>query len=152
MKKTVIIIVILTLLAIATPASAKKKESVGTSISLFSGPTSFPAGEAFHIAHGWVGVSVDGSVLGLYDFELEIDDVLREEDFITRSFQGGRPSTLTFLWVYNFPDGMIGTHKFTGYWFLPCQEAVDNDLYPGPCPTPSAKVKVFSQTAMVSFP
>ncbi len=152
MKRTVIllIIVVAALLAMATPAAAKKKERVGSQISLFSPPATFPAGEPFHIAHGWVG-SVDRDI-GSNDFELEIDGVLRKEDFVSRSFQGGNPVTFNFSWVHNFSDGMTGTHTFTGHWFLPCQEAVDSDLYPGPCPNPNAKVEVLTRSATVSFP
>lgn len=147
----VTILLILTLLTMATPATAAKNEPVGDRISVFfGGQIEFPAGTPFHISHGWVQSS-DDDAIGIFDFELKVDGVLREEDFKMFSVVNGDPDTLNRIWVYNFPNGMTGTHTFTGHWFAPCQYAVDSLGFPGPCATPNAKVEARSRTLTVTF-
>ena len=151
MKKMITFLLILTLLAMATSAAATSKEPVGDRIIVFGGgSTTFPAGAPFHIRHGWVNDSnTDG--IGIFDFELEIDGVLREEDFVMRSAESGDPDILIRFWVHNFPNGMTGTHTFTGHWLGPCQPLVDMGFIPGPCTKPNAKVEALSRTLTVTF-
>gem|GEM_PF-1741204 len=154
MKKILVsILLIFALLGITTPATAAQKVRVGTRIDLRTGPTTFTAGAPFHFAHGWIAVSlVDG--VGIYDFELEVDGTLRDEDFVERSVMSGDPDLLTRIWVYNFPNGMTGTHTFTGHWYGPCQALADGGLYTGTCMNPTARVEANSispQTLTVTF-
>ena len=46
--------------------------------------------------------------------------------------------TLLFrAYVFNFPDGMTGTHVFAGTFLGPCQGLVDSGFATGPCPAPN---------------
>lgn len=50
------------------------------------------------------------------------------------------------LWTFNFPDGMTGTHYFTGTWYAPC-----GYIY-GPCDGPTNTViETFTVTVQVTF-
>lgn len=154
MKKILVsIFIIVGLLGMATPASAAQKVRVGTHISLLTGPTTFTAGAPFHFVHGWgTDASVDG--IGIYDFEFEVDGTLREEDFVERSVMSGNPDLLFRLWVYNFPNGMTGTHTFTGHWFGPCQALADGGFYAGACTNSTARVEannISPRTLTVTF-
>jgi len=138
-------------------AASQTHERVGQRIGLLGAPpATFPANEPFHIAHGWVPiVPKDGPpiAVGLYDFDLEVDGVFRPHDFVDRfDFDESNPEPeFVWLWVHNFPEGMTGTHTFTGHWFSPCQEAVDRGDYPGPCAHPNDVVEVLTATAEVTF-
>jgi hypothetical protein len=150
MKKIVTFLLILTLLAIATPAAADKNEPVGERINVLHGyPTTYQAGVPFHIHHGWQILS-NTDAIGIYDFDLEIDGVWVEEDFISRWVESGDPDTLHRGWWYNFADGMTGTHTFVGHWIGPCQPLVDVGEYSGPCTKPNEKVEI-TRTLTVTF-
>ena len=139
----------LVLLATVTPAVATSKETVGSRINLLTGtPTTFPKDTPFHIAQGWL-LSSKQEALGKFDFVLEVDGVLRKEDFVLR--EAVSEDTLRRLWVHNFVSGLTGTHTFTGRWFGPCQPFVDAGVIPGPCPTPNEKVEVLTRTRTVNF-
>ena len=121
---------------------------VGDRISVYpGGEMEFPAETPFYIMHGFQ-LSSDESAYGIYDFALEVDGILQKEDFKMFWKEDGDPDVLLKLWVYNFPDGMTGTHEFTGHWFEPCQYATG---YTDPCPTPNAKVETYTQTLIVTF-
>lgn len=145
------ILSILALLAIATPVAADAKEPVGDRIGIYyDGSMEFSANAPFHIRHGWVQSS-DDNAIGIFDFELDVDGVRRSEDFKMFSAVSGNPDYLNRIWVYNFPNGMTGTHTFTGHWFAPCQYAVDELGYAGPCTTPNAKVETNYRMLTVTF-
>jgi hypothetical protein len=146
---TVLSIVVLLTLAISYSALAGP-EPVGERISFWDPPSEFTAGAPFNIRHGWTLTS-NGEALGIYDFKLEVDGVLVREDFKMVSAESGSPDTLRKNWVYNFPDGMTGTHTFTGHWYAPCQFAVDQLGYPGPCATPNDQVDSDSRTMTINF-
>ena len=146
---TVLSIVVLLTLAIPYSALADQ-EPDGESISLFFPPSEFTAGAPFNIQHGWTLTS-NGEALGIFAFKLEVDGVLLREDFKMLSAESGDPDTLRKKWVYNFPDGMTGTHTFTGHWYAPCWYAIDFLEYPGPCETPNAKFETNSLTATINF-
>ncbi|HLF72783.1 MAG TPA: hypothetical protein VI524_00425 [Anaerolineales bacterium] len=152
MKKILFsILLVLSLLAVATPTAAARKVRVGTRFNLVAGtPTTFTAGAPFHIAHGWIEAS-DDDAIGIFEFQLEVDNVLQTADFVERSAESGNPDVLTRVWVFNFPNGMTGTHTFTGHWLGPCQTLVDHGLFTGPCSTPNEKVEAFSRTLTVTF-
>lgn len=154
MKKFLVsILLILAILGIATPAMAAQKVRVGTRINLLTGPTTLTAGAPFHFVHGWIiDSSVDG--VGVYEFDLEVDGVLRNEDFVERSVMSGDPDLLNRFWVYNFPNGMTGTHTFTGHWYGPCQALADGGFYTGTCTNSTARVEadaISPRTLTVTF-
>jgi hypothetical protein len=146
----VTVLVLVALLAMTTPVFAAEKGPTGEKIRLYFGDTVLPAGAPFYIEHGWVQTSEDGAI-GVFDFKLEVDGVLLQEDFKMFSAVSGDPDVLWRLWRYNFPDGMTGMHTFTGHWIAPCQYAVDWLEYPGPCVTPNAKVETSSRSVTVTF-
>ena len=71
--------------AAAAPSAAPHQQRVGERVNVFLGsPTHFPAGEPFHVAHGWGGIASDSSdyeAVGKYTFVLEVDGVVRKPDF-----------------------------------------------------------------------
>lgn len=146
------VLLILTLIFLAIPSGASAhNEMVGERIGVFyDGSTDFPAGTPFHIWHGWVQTSEDEAI-GIFDFELEIDGVFQGEDFKMFTTDSGDPDILWRRWVYNFTDGMSGTHTFTGHWYAPCQYAVDWLDYQGPCATPNQKVETNTRMLVVTF-
>lgn len=113
-------LLLVALLSLAIPSSASAgNEPIGERIGLWNSTLEFTAGTPFNIRHGWLQTSDDGAI-GIFDFTLEVDGVLRSEDFKLFSAESGTPDSLTRLWVYNFPNGMTGTHTFTGHWYAPC--------------------------------
>lgn len=139
------------------PAGAQLHEPIGDRINIFSGtPASFPRGTPFHIRHGWLVDSdgIDDDAIGRFRFRLEVDGVSRREDFVQRSVIPGDesgPDRHSLIWVHNFPEGMIGTHTFTGYWQGPCQSLVEAGLAPGPCSKPSALTESSPGPRTVTF-
>jgi len=142
MKKSMVVLLILMMLAITTPVSAGNRTPVGEAINLYTGyPTSFQAGTAFHIMHGWVMGPKD-KWKGVYDFKLEVDGVYQRVDFLMKSPWDQDPTKEAWAWVYNFPNGMsAGSHTFIGHWFAPCQALLDDGIYPGPCPKHSEPIE-----------
>jgi hypothetical protein len=129
-------------LALVPGASADAKERVGTRINLFGGGFQvFPAGQPFHFVHGW---GLDQSnpetaqALGRFGFSLAVDGVEGRESFVEKFHVQvpGVGRVQARQWVYNFPEGMTGTHTFTGQWFGACEGLVLSGLAPGPCENP----------------
>jgi F5/8 type C domain len=145
-------------LLFAAPASASPGEPVGQRINVYLGtPTTFPADTPFHIEHGW-GLAATGhpEENGIFAFSLDVDGIPRPADFVLRSTElaqvtGYEYPALNRTWVFNFPDGMTGTHTFTGHWIAPCDDAVSEQGYAGPCDTPNAPVVVATRTVTVTF-
>jgi hypothetical protein len=69
------------------------------------------AGEAFHVAHGFVGEPWKDLVNPLHRFELTVDGK-RAHGAIDLDRATGEK-----WYVFNFPRGMTGTHSFTGCWY-----------------------------------
>lgn len=155
MKKIVAFLLILTLLTMANPVFAASKEPAGDRIDLRTGyPITFPANTPFHIKHGWVSLipNPQNDPIGIYDFELEVDGVWLEEDFVMRLVDFKNPDyPRQIQWVYNFASGMTGTHTFTGHWYGPCRPLIDQGWYSGPCSTPNARVEAITQTLTITF-
>jgi hypothetical protein len=159
MKKLVIgALTVLSVLLLATPAAAKTAEPVGAQINILLGtPTTYPAGAPFHIIHA----TISGFVLpprgtGKDGFALEVDGVPRAPDFILRDAIPPSETGLPYPGVrtgflFNFPDGMTGTHTFTGHWYAPCATAVALDGYTDPCRTPSEQVEYLTRSLAVIF-
>ena len=154
-RKTLLvtILLMLALLVIAFPATANNLITVGDRIDLFSGhPDEFEAGAPFHIHHGWMGMRPWDTPIpvGLCGFELEIDGIYRKPDYIWTGYNK-EYDLIPRVSVYNFPDGMTGTHTFTGHWILPCEAAVEGGSYSGPCRTPNEKIVVLTMELTVTF-
>ena len=87
---------------------------------------------------------------GGFDFTHAVDDVVQDEDYVVRRVdRSWDPGFLLRSWVYNFPDGMTGTHTFTGHWWAPCQWAVDHDHASGSCSIRNATVEMYSGSVTV---
>jgi hypothetical protein len=151
MKKFIPWIVLLALLMAVVPVAAKHARTGDQINILFDPPATYPAGEAFHLAHGWILTKAE-KPFGAYTFQLELDGVVVESDFVERSTTGG-PGGPSFyrLWVFNFPAGLSGTHTFTGHWMARCQVLVDQGVITGPCADPNAFVDHYSDSITVDF-
>jgi hypothetical protein len=140
------------------PANASPVQPVGQRINVFSGsPQTFPAGAPFHINHGWaLGVTAHPEENGLFGFSLAVDGVQRDADGVLRSTDPAPVTSYDYpelnrSWVFDFPDGMTGTHTFTGSWTAPCDIAVSQLGYPGPCNSKTARVVVLTRSVTVTF-
>jgi hypothetical protein len=148
----VTILLVLALLAIAFPATANSLITVGDRIVLHDGSNEFPAGAPFHIHHGWSGMRPwdNPTPVGIWGFELEIDGIYQRPDYIWTGYNA-EYDIIPRVSVYNFPDGMTGTHTFTGHWIMPCKEAVESGIIPGPCRTPNEKTIILTRELTVTF-
>lgn len=145
------LMLVVSLLAISTPAMAGPMAPVGDRISMYGWPTEFAAGAPFNIRHGWVQSSTDEGI-GVFDFRLDVDGVPQPLSYRWFYSESGNPDSLYRIFVYNFPDGLpAGSHTFTGHWIAPCQYAVDFLEYTGTCTTPNAPVETYSRTHTVTF-
>jgi hypothetical protein len=134
---------------------AADTQPVGDRINVLLGfPASYPANTPFHIRHGW-GL-LPHVEAGIFSFELDVDGVPREEDFVLRfavppGLTGLPNVILVRTWVHNFAAGMTGTHTFTGHWIAPCDQADDVGEYTGPCRTPNEPVEAITRSLTVTF-
>jgi hypothetical protein len=125
-KLSLILVTMLLLLAFVVPAAAAgPRVKIGDRISIFDGyPTSYPANTPFHIAHGW-GFDPPNDVPSNppYSFSLELDGDPVTESFVLRYADPDSDPLIVWHWVYNFPEGLSGTHTFVGTWCngLGCQ-------------------------------
>jgi F5/8 type C domain len=138
-------------------ASASAPTPVGERINVYLGsPTTFPAGQPFNIRHGWGIGPAEAAAAGIYSFRLDVDGTARPADDVARS-TGSPPTTeyelpiLNRTWIFNFPAGMTGTHRFTGHWIAPCKTAVEEMGYPGPCLSPAEPVEALTRSLTVDF-
>jgi hypothetical protein len=145
MKKIIMFILIALLLAVTVPVAAAVREPVGDQINIYtSGDQTFPAGQPFHISHGWLEDMKENPVpLGLLDFVLEVDSVVVEEDFRITTHEG--PGVVRIKWVHNFPEGMTGAHTFSGHWYAPCS------AYGEDCVKRNEILEVWTTTVEVEF-
>lgn len=163
MKRIVIILAMVMLIGmLATPVFAGGPVRIGEQLRVQPVVIDFPANQPFHIAHGWLsgtpGVekcvpdpSTTPNPIGLAEFRLEVDGVYVDESFVDREAQPcGGPAIHSWAWVFNFPEGMSGTHTFTGHWIVACREAIENG-YEGVCETPNAMVELITRTLTVNF-
>jgi hypothetical protein len=152
MKRKVIWLVVILVLVLAIPASAKVKAPVGERVFLWPGsPTTFPAGDPFHIKHGWLLVIPDEAPVGAWGFRLEVDGVPMDYDFVTRDVAGKKPTLVEKYFVQNFPGGLSGTHTFTGYWYSTCHVLVKTGYIPGPCADKNAVVDIQVHSLTIDF-
>ena len=151
-KKWIFLVVLVAALLIVLPTQAKGNDPTGERLSLILPPANFPAGEPFHVVHGWYLAPSDENPIGLWSFELYVDDVLLKPDFNTTAVVWYEPTILLVGPLFNFPEGMdAGVHTFTGHWYAPCSVVVDYGWYPGPCSTPNAKIETDTTSVTVEF-
>lgn len=118
-------LVALAALLIALPASAGAAEvpTVGERINLFDPPTTFDAGVAFHVSHGWGAAGLEStrvSTIPDYSFELFVDGV-RAHGPKSITIEDGEWQEI--VWTFSFPKGLdAGTHEFRGVWSGPTFE------------------------------
>jgi len=98
------------------------------------------------MSHGWLLDANTTQALGEYGFSLTVDGVEVKPDFIEtlRSVDPVLGTLLFRPYVFNFPQGMTGTHVFAGTFFGPCQGLVDGGFATGPC---SSATKVIPTSA-----
>ena len=121
-RLAVVAVTIVLLLASVTGAAAATRERVGDRIYLPDPPATYPADTAFHIWHGFGFERGIDRGYGRYEFRLEVDGVAMAADFTEVTVLA--PTVVSRVWVFNFPDGLSGTHTFTGRWVTPDGEDV----------------------------
>lgn len=144
-------------LTLAAGSPAGPVEPVGDRINVFAGmPTSYPAGQPFHVRHGWgVGTDAPPDLAGLFGFELEVDGSPRSPEAVLRTTDATKTTfedvVLNRAWLFNFEAGLSGTHTFTGRWLAPCRLAVEELGYPAPCERPNEVVVALERSLTVDF-
>jgi len=110
---------VVAVLAFAASASANNVPTTGSRISLFVGPTQYPAATPFYVEQGFICPlvqAVDSCTNS--DFVLTVDG--QQQPAVTDIDQVVRDGT-SYLQrdeLTNFPSGLsAGTHTLTGYWF-----------------------------------
>jgi hypothetical protein len=111
------VVTVALLLASVGGAAAASRDRVGDRISLLDPPTTYPADTAFHIWHGFVFQRETERGYGRYAFQLDVDGVATAADFIEVDVLAA--GAVSRVWVFNFPDGLVGIHTFTGHWVTP---------------------------------
>jgi hypothetical protein len=130
-------------LGLAATAVADPAQPVGPRLNLFGGFQVFPANQPFHVKGGWGLDSNDGitaPALGHFGFSLSIDGQEQRHDFVEK-FDTEDPTFGRLrwrFWVYNFPQGLTGTHVLSGRWFGPCADLVAGGFTTGPCENKAA--------------
>ena len=104
----------------------------------------FPANTPFNIRNGWA-IGPTTEAVGHFSFALDLDGTRLAEDFVLKTADAAIPDIVLQSWVFNFPDGLTGTHVFTGHFFAPCYSA------PGPCDNPNEVIEAATVTKTVIF-
>jgi hypothetical protein len=113
------VIAIAAAVVFATSAGANSVPTTGSRISLFSGPTEYPAATPFYIEQGFIcplGNGVDSCMNT--DVILTVDG--QQQQSVADIDQVVRDGTLFMQRdeLTNFPTGLsAGTHTLAGYWF-----------------------------------
>jgi hypothetical protein len=129
----------------APSTAAPRDQAIGDRLDLRDGDQAFPASTPFHIDHGF-GFTIGDNTIGQSDFVLDMDGTPLTPDFVRRS-PAGDGLTVSELWYYNFPSGLMGTHEFTRHYF----EACNNDTVPCDGNRINTPVEDFTATAVVTF-
>ena len=106
------------------------------------------AGEPFHIAHGQGFTPGEDDFPRNWDFVLFVDgQEVADSGKIVTKVDGDW--THDARRVFNFADGMTGTHTFEGYWYVSCDR-----LFVEECPEgtpPGALVLDFYTSRTITF-
>jgi hypothetical protein len=166
MKKLVVgVVAVLAVLMLGSSAGATNGGPLdcfpGCRINILRGtPTAYPAGQPFVIFHSVSnGGGIPPQAIGMDAFKLEVDGAPRAPDVVIRDavpppdlVDFGLPfPILENLYFFNFPNGMTGTHTFTGHWFESCANAVADGSIPGPCANPATQVEFITKSLTVAF-
>lgn len=124
MKRKTVFLIVITLFALSLIAASSLKERVGERLIIppLDGTMEFEESMPFHIAHGWRSKIGDPAVtIARGGLRLVIDGDEVPEDFIDYV----RSEEVDGIWLYkyfvfNFPDGMTGTHVFDFYYSNIC--------------------------------
>lgn len=158
MKKSTLLFVVLVALLFATSVLAAEHVPTGDRILLTcpgfycSGTQEYPANTAFHIRHGWIDIlPTAGDVPGQWKFQLDVDGVTIRPSYVMRWTEvvDGVPK-LNRSWVYNYPEGMTGSHLFTGHWIMPCGAAQDWGFV-DECANPMADFDIILRHITINF-
>lgn len=139
-SKFFLLMVACVLVGMAAPAMGAQ-EPEGVRISILGGtPAEYAADEPFFILHGWGNAPSLDHPAGLWEFTLEVNgEDQGKGKRITTGLAGGEARP--WLSLYTFEEGMpAGVVTFTGYWWAPCELAVEYELWFDTCPTPNAQV------------
>ncbi len=149
--KTVLPIIVLLALLLATPVLAREKEPTGSQIDIsWSGMQDYSANTPFYIAHGWYEVRPH-AVPGQVGFDLELDGVVVKPTYVEQTTVVDEISpTFDMTWVFNFPDGLTGQHTFEGHWYGPCYVALYFGLV-DECANPMADADFHYSEVIVDF-
>lgn len=111
------------------------------------------------IMHGsaflyWIGEPIEIS-FGLEYMTLEIDGVNRNKDYLLIDWTPYPDYDIrlgTKLYLYNFPEGMTGTHTFVRRYYLTCATISEN-FTPVECHNPAELIEYtpWTQTLTVTF-
>jgi hypothetical protein len=155
MKKLLIVLTIVLALSMTATASAASNVPTGPQIRVDPDGAVFhyPENTPFHIRHGWhseitQGEEVNVGLLAKAGFSLEVDGAYVDETYIDRvRLPGIEPviSDLYKFYFFNFPDGMTGTHAFTGHWYIQCKYWQDD------CVDPDGLIEVQTRTITIIF-
>jgi hypothetical protein len=148
MKKLSIVIVLILVLAIATPVSAKKHVWEGDGIDLNQATLEFPANtpawtNCYNIVEKPVMVALGG-----FDCILEIDGKIVKESFAWTPRIDSSLIVRVFMWT--FPEGMTGVHTFELHVFYPCSLALEEG-YVSSCQKPGARIEIKTYNSVVTF-
>jgi hypothetical protein len=128
------VVVVAAALLVTVPASAEN-EPVGDRLRPFGLDHSFPAGAPFYIQLGWYfnGTIPDVPKSGHFGNVVEIDGQVVPQDFIQHT--AGRDGYTYWDWIWNFPEGMTGTHTFKASWYATCGYIWETapEILGGPC-------------------
>lgn len=162
-----LLLVIVSLLSIASSVEKTVGEQLSLSPAVNPGPEiTFEANKPFHITHGYwwnffyglkdMDLFAYMASPGTQKFTLEIDGEEENFDFLDLDTENklifewegeeyvyrGRG----YMWIFNFADGMEGTHTFHATWWMQCKY-VNGDS----CEKPNESVPLQEHTLIVHF-
>lgn len=126
MKKSAVLLLVISLLSMSLIAGTFPRERIGESLDLplGGGTLYFEENTPFHMAHGWAGAInfYPTNIVMRVQVRLVVDGVEIEEDFVEHYLVDfGDYKSLFKMYVFNFPEGMSGTHVFDIYYTETCE-------------------------------
>jgi hypothetical protein len=153
MKKFALLICAIMLLMSVNPVVAQggRPEPTGDRIDLWAGDQTYPANTAFYIGDSFYYDTGYQAYPGKFDIQLEVDSNFVNEDGVYHGAIVGEDVTYVVVgWLYNFPDGMQGTHTFEIHFMYACELALQEGLTDY-CSYPTAPFEVLNLEAEVTF-